>query len=464
MIVLAVFVPCVALGQSGPLPTVTPIAVQPIGPASGGGVLTRVTYEMRMAEAANAVPSAAANAATYTTRAVTIAGSTMGGIVRGVVAGGARLAPWVDAALTAYELYKWYQDRNTGALMSPGTTVASSPCAQGGPYWAGGFRSGEIACSLPGLQRVIESDYRSSMANSIWGVDKVTCSYTGGGTTRATCIASLRMKSDPSVTGEQLVDNPEYKQGAPANTVDPSYNVDPSPVSDKQLGDVAQDHPEWWPDMLRDPQTGQPLVTPEIADDMTDLKKQLAPRYGVDPQTVPQTQPDPDYQSGKAQPREQSLPGYCAWASAACDYYKFVQDQWPDKQHKIDPDNGCSSPMPACSGDAVLCSIAANTRAMKCKAGGDDDPPDNNPGSRKVQELIQPDIDLGDTSRLDTSGFGWGTACPFNDLQVELGGQTVSVSVKPVCDYGPWMRAFILILAGLQSARIVAGLKDADGA
>lgn len=454
LIALALVLPCVAYAQNGTMPNVVPVSTQPLGPAPGGGVLTRVTYEMRLAEAANGGAGVAANAASYVSRPVTIAGPTMGGIVRGVVAGGSRLVPWVAAALTAYEVYQWYT-KPDGQLYAPGITVNGQSCVAGGSYFD---TNGSIGCSAPGAAAAAEAAYLR-MYTYIVSYRITQCMPAQNGS----CYASARAVDNTQQVFNSQVETHWYSKGAPSNLTDLPYHYDPTPVTDARLGDLAQQHPEWWSDMLRDPQTGQPLVTPEIADDMDALKHQIAPRYGVDPQTLPQTQPDPDYLHGNATPREQSLPGYCAWATAACDYYKFVQDQWPDKKHQIDPDNGCGSPMPACSGDAVLCAIAANTRAMKC-GSGDDTPPDNDPGSRRVEELIQPDVDAGDTSRLDSGGFGWGTACPFNDLQIEMGGQTVTVSVKPVCDYGPWMRAFILILAGLQCARIMAGLKDADGA
>lgn len=430
------------------MPNVTPVASVPIGPAPGGGVQTRVTYEMRLA-ANDASVTAAANEARYVSRAVTIAAPTMGGIIRGVVAGGSRLLPWVAAAATAYEIYKWYTDAN-GVLTAPAVDVPPSSAACGSTgYW---FAVDTVTCSFPGLRAPVLAWSQASYGPAT----VITGSVMDLPNNRGFYYFLTGNGSTPSLTVTF------YPNAANAGVTDPGYSIPPQPVTDTQLGDLSQQHPEWWPDMLRDPQTGQPLVTPEIADDMNSLRHQIAPDYGVDPTTLPDIEPDPEYQSGKAVPREQSLPDYCAWASSACNYYKFVEDNWPDKQgdkHVVDSAD-CVAP-PSCSGDEVMCAIVRNTWAGKCATAGD--PSVTRPvfGEHVVSELDQPDVDVGDTSQLDQAGFGWGGACPFTDLGIDFGGQHVGVSVAAVCEYGPWMRAFILILAGLKCAEIMAGLRVA---
>lgn len=436
------------------MPNVTPVASVPIGPAPGGGVQTRVTYEMRLA-ANDAGVASAANDARYVSRAVTIAAPTMGGILRGVVAGGSRLLPWVAASLTAYEIYKWYTAPD-GTLTQPGTQHIGGACGSTG-YWSFGVNK---TCSLPGAAQFYLAYQKTSFPNYTWTVtsyDTAAC-----GNYSSVCTARVYVHG---VFGTYALDNSTgivFGPGSNDGITDPSWTDAPTSVTDTQLGDLAQQHPDWWPEMLRDPQTGQPLVTPEIADDMNALRHQIAPDYGVDPQTLPDIQPDPEYQSGKAVPREQSLPDYCAWASSACNYYKFVEDNWPDKQgdkHVVDSAD-CVAP-PSCSGDEVMCAIVRNTWAGKCATAGD--PSVTRPvfGEHVVSELDQPDVDVGDTSQLDQAGFGWGGACPFTDLGIDFGGQHVGVSVAAVCEYGPWMRAFILILAGLKCAEIMAGLRVA---
>jgi hypothetical protein len=455
VVLAAALFACVAgVHAQGPMPTVTPISSVPQGPAPGGGVVTRVTYEMKLA-ANDAGVAGASNDARYVSRAVTIAGPTMGGIVRGVVAGGLRLAGWVGVALLAYDAYKWYTDN--GVLTAPGDAIPALDCGGGGYFSDASWHGGQT-CSLAYMQVAWTAYWKAAWPNATSWNTPPLCLPAIGNACNTTWSAVL----PNGVTTTQLIRPWWHASGAPAGTSDPTYTTNPTPVTDAQLGDLAQQHPEWWPDMLRDPETGQPLVTPEIADDMNALRHQIAPDYGVDPTTLPDVQPDPDYLTGKAVPREQAIPEYCAWASAACNYYKFVQDNWPDKQgeKQVTDSPDCVAP-PSCSGDVVMCAVVRNTWAGKCATAGD--PSVTRPvfGEHKVAELDQPDVDVGDTSQLDQTGFGWGGACPFTDLGIDFGGQHVGVSVAAVCEYGPWMRAFILILAGLKCAEIMAGLRVA---
>jgi len=455
VVLAAALFACVAgVHAQSPMPTVTPISSVPQGPAAGGGVVTRVTYEMKLA-ANDATTASAVNDARYVSRAVTIAGPTMGGIVRGVVSGGLRLAGWVGVALLAYDAYKWYTDQ--GVLTQPGTTTPGVTCVSGGSY----FTARNIdRCSLPGAASAAGAATLAAYAfASPTIVSNEPCMPAGF---EAACAYDIILRDGRNGTTFPSQVSVYWHASGTYSGTDPDVVTQPSPVTDAQLGDLAQQHPEWWPDMLRDPETGQPLVTPEIADDMNALRHQIAPDYGVDPTTLPDVQPDPDYLTGKAVPREQAIPEYCAWASAACNYYKFVQDNWPDKQgeKQVTDSPDCVAP-PSCSGDAVMCAVVRNTWAGKCATAGD--PSVTRPvfGEHKVAELDQPDVDVGDTSQLDQTGFGWGGACPFTDLGIDFGGQHVGVSVAAVCEYGPWMRAFILILAGLKCAEIMAGLRVA---
>ncbi len=445
------------------MPVVTPIATVPTGVAPGGGIATKVTYEMRLA-ANDAGALAASNDAAYVTRAVTIAGPTMGGILRAGVAAGSRLLPWVGAALTAYQIYKWYTDPVSGQLMQPGQTVPSLACA-GGPYFASVGAFGGNGCSVPGLMlqekqtilqaRAYESPFNIQLTGCVPSSVDSSCQSTG-------TYQTLRF-GHPAITRTFDTSVYWYPSGGPT-TPDPSYTTDPAPVSDGQLSDLVDQNPDWWPQMLTDPNTGASIITPEIAHDMDALKQQLAPRYGVDPTTLPQTQPDPDYVHGNATPREQSLPDYCMWASSACNYYKFVEDHWPNKDPQY-TDSACGSvgapsAPPACSGDVVMCAVARNTWAAKCGVSGDgSQPPDG--GKHLVGELDSPDQTVGDTSQLDMSGFGFGTSCPFNSTDVPLGESgSFHADVGPVCTYGPWFRILLLALTAWKCAEIIGGVRS----
>jgi hypothetical protein len=441
--------PCFAVAQNS-MPTVTPISSVPQGAAPGGGVVTRVTYEMKLA-ANDAGVAGAANDARYVSRAVTIAGPTMGGIVRGVVAGGLRLAGWVGVALLAYDAYKWYTDQ--GVLTQPGTTTPGATCVSGGSYFTVRALDG---CSLPGAAS--KAAAAALAAYSYMGPSIVSNEPCMPASFNAGCSYNMVIRDGRNGTTFNSQTSVYWHASGTYSGTDPAVVTQPSPVTDAQLGDLAQQHPEWWPDMLRDPETGQPLVTPEIADDMNALRHQIAPDYGVDPTTLPDVQPDPDYLTGKAVPREQAIPEYCAWASAACDYYKFVEDNWPDadgkKQYADSAD--CNVP-PSCSGDEVMCGVALQTFQLRCQFTGDGEPPES--GNHDVSELYTGDVDLGDTSMLDKSGFGLSTSCPFTNISADYAGQSASMSLDFICTWGIGLRVLILLCAALACAKIMGGVQ-----
>lgn len=131
-------------------------------------------------------------------------------------------------------------------------------------------------------------------------------------------------------------------------------------------------------------------------------------------------------------------------------------------------DDGCDTP-PACHGDAVLCGIAANTHKAACNpasgssvgdipAGLDGDPTDNSgdPGSSAVSDSV----DLGDsTGSLDSSGFGFATACPIHDVSFSVMGSTVNIPLADKCDLLSFLRYIVLALAYFAAAKIIAGVK-----
>ncbi|MDR3443707.1 virulence factor TspB C-terminal domain-related protein [Dyella sp.] len=131
----------------------------------------------------------------------------------------------------------------------------------------------------------------------------------------------------------------------------------------------------------------------------------------------------------------------------------------------------CNTP-PVCSGDAVNCGILRETWSSMCmmKTEGDQlhkdlagdgtqSPPDG--GQHVGSEVTDGPIDLGDTSQLNSTGLGWGTACPFSTVSYTLLGTTGTISFQPVCDYGSYMRGFVLLLAAVTCAGVLGGFKFA---
>lgn len=132
-------------------------------------------------------------------------------------------------------------------------------------------------------------------------------------------------------------------------------------------------------------------------------------------------------------------------------------------------DADCDHP-PACHGDAILCGIAAESQATRCNGAkleymvehpGADlqiDPYDLGGDAGKVGETSKVQ-DLGDTSKLDASGFGYGGSCPAEDMTVPIGGSAFVVPFSKACEWGDLLRAFVLAFAYFGAAKIIAGVK-----
>ncbi len=436
------------------MPTVTPISTVPNGLAAGGGIETKVTYEIGAAAANDAGVAAAANEASYVTRAVAISDGTLGTIAEGVAG---RLFWPIAAVTTAYALYKWYTDK--GVLMSPGVNYPQYNCAAGGSFYTANIPSSPEFCSLPGASRG-QYQYLVSPAGGYGGASPYLTNYVCDGSPGAsvTCYATVGF-SDGTMHTHQQVGLISYHASGATGAFDPAYVSDPAPVTTQQVGHAMEQYPDSWQQLLTDPRTNTPLITPEIASDMDALKHQIAPQYGVDPTTLPQTQPDTQYQQGQADhPGQTSLPQYCAWASSACAFYQFVEDNWPNadgkKQFTDGPD--CATP-PACSGDEIMCGVVLEQFKMRCQFVGDGQPPDS--GKHVVSELYTPDVDLGDTSGLDQGGFGLSTACPFTNITADYAGQTTGVNLDFICTWGVPLRVLILLCAAMACAKIMGGVQ-----
>ncbi|MDR3445148.1 hypothetical protein [Dyella sp.] len=431
--------------QAATMPAIQPIAVQPVGSSPGNGIATRVTYQVGGAAANDVGVAAAANEASYITRGVAMSGGTVGGIIRGGVAAGSRFLGWVSVAIAAYQLYKWYTDPN-GDLMQPGQNVPSYNCG-GGDYW--GIDIGSTACSLPGVQALLNQWYAAQFPT--FHFSGASCVDVGGGVARCSISGTTNTGAD-----REYVNAASFAHNAPPSTVDIAYSTAATPVTNDQLAGLAQQHPDWWPHLFTDPMTGNVVVNPDIADDMTHLQQELAPKYGVDPQTLSPVQPDPNYGTEQGSPKQTDLPQYCAWASAACDYYKFVEDNWPDaqkKQYSDSPD--CKTP-PGCSGDDILCGAALEAFRTRCAVANlsGDEPPTDTP-EHGVRDLYGPDVDLGDMSKLDMSGFGLSTSCPFNNFDFTYADATVHVPLDFICTYGIGLRVLVLLSAAMSCAYIL---------
>lgn len=146
-------------------------------------------------------------------------------------------------------------------------------------------------------------------------------------------------------------------------------------------------------------------------------------------------------------------------------------------------DNGCNTP-PQCFGDAVLCGIAASDHKTACgvsklAAASGSSSPDPYAGAPSSGSLTLPssgdptdasgdptassvsnDVDLGDTSSLDSTGFGFGATCPLTDgIHFGFLGKPVDVDTSALCTPLSFIKYIVLAFAYFSAAKIMAGVK-----
>lgn len=132
-------------------------------------------------------------------------------------------------------------------------------------------------------------------------------------------------------------------------------------------------------------------------------------------------------------------------------------------------DSGCDA-LAQAAGDALLAAIAKESQQQRCEELRMNNYLKNPPSDSTMfdpfasgQDPTGADVskseDLGDTSKLDSSGFGYGGTCPAEDLTVDVGSATFVVPFSKACQWGDLLRAFILAFAYLGAAKIIAGVK-----
>jgi hypothetical protein len=427
--------------QATGIPPIVPMSVTPTG-VSGSGLMARVTYGI-----------GSGSEATFVTRNVFMSADTLAGIAEGAAAA-ELVVPLGTAILAAMAINKFIIDPLTHQWQNQGQNVPSKSCT-GADYWSPD--TGGTACSVPGVQALMYQALTTANANA-GTVSYPACTfYTSS---EVLCTWTL---TPPAGHGSPInhTDVANLNHNAPQGTVDIAYTTQPTPATNPQVAAMVQQNPQWWPQLFTDPLTGNVVVNPDIAADEDALKQQLAPQYGVDPSTIPKTQPDPGYTSTQPQlaAQPQPWPSYCGWAAEACDYYAWVKENWPTNPNKNQyTDEGCNI-APPCSGDQVMCAVATNTWAAKCSVAGDGTKaPDF--GKHVASELDQPDVTVGDTSQLDQSGFGYGTSCPFVSTDIPFGEASFHLNMDPICEYGPWLRYILLALCAWKCGEIVAGLRS----
>ncbi|WP_226977766.1 virulence factor TspB C-terminal domain-related protein [Xanthomonas sp. LMG 12461] len=174
-------------------------------------------------------------------------------------------------------------------------------------------------------------------------------------------------------------------------------------IDDGQIGDLMKKSPEVVNAILIDPDTGAPIRTQEITDAMNALRKQLEAANGVDPgpDSVPTDDPS------KTQPMESQWPTFCSWAGKVCDFVDWMRsDGEPEK------------------------------------------------------ELPERDIEINPNSW--SSGIGGGSCPAPETFTVNVAGSSGQgeFSWQPLCDFSTLLRPFLIVVASIAAAMILAGLRS----
>lgn len=171
----------------------------------------------------------------------------------------------------------------------------------------------------------------------------------------------------------------------------------PELATDEQLGQMVQNAPQTWPEVIATP-NGDVYPWAPVTANYPSVALAHATSQGLnpDPYIPPETNPNPDTPPD-AGAQATPWPSFCTWASVVCN-------------------------------------------ALKEKP---DDPPDVDLPEMQIQPIDW------------TSGLGTGTCPPPTSIALTIG--TYSMSWQPVCDLAAGIKAMLLISAALMAAYILAG-------
>lgn len=186
----------------------------------------------------------------------------------------------------------------------------------------------------------------------------------------------------------------------------------PNPVADEQLGDAIRREPQLVNDLLTDPRTGRPIMTPELQQQGDQLKREIEDREGI---PTSGSTPDPDLEDDSPSSDTSPWPSFCGWASAVCTFFDWF---------KAD-DSDTSKP-----------------------------------------EVPWEDEDPSAVQQTWSSGLGGGSCPAPVSFSVSLGGTSASpeFSFAPVCQFGTLMRPVIIALAAIIAGFIIGGVRGTKDA
>lgn len=181
----------------------------------------------------------------------------------------------------------------------------------------------------------------------------------------------------------------------------------PVAVTDEQLGDAIRQNPQLVDDLLTDPRTGRPIMTPELQQQGQELQQKLEQEHGLDP-SGPITQPDLD--DDTANDPGSPWPSFCSWAGVVCDFIDWFKK----------------------------------------------------PGETDV-DLPEREIEVNSSGW--TSGVGDGSCPAAQEFSVSIAGTTgrAAFEFQPLCDFATTMRPILIAVCSLIAVFIISGLRSSAG-
>jgi hypothetical protein len=176
----------------------------------------------------------------------------------------------------------------------------------------------------------------------------------------------------------------------------------PAPIPAAEIGNLIRNNAEVVNAVLIDPQTGAPVRTQELTDALNNLRRGLEAANGLP--AGDDLDPATDY--ADPTPSEMDFPEFCHWADVVCDFIEWVKKDEPD------PDR---------------------------------------------PDLPIDELDPTELEQSWSSGMGSGS-CPA-PYTFEVYGDSVAFEYQPICDIVDLLRPFMIAIATVVGACIVAGVR-----
>lgn len=290
--------------QSGSLPV--PVSITPVGPSSGG-LSTVATFDARGV-------GGAANAGYYS-RPVLVSNNTLAGLSKGLLR---RAAP-VAAMALAIEAAGWAIDELTQQVYAvPPTPVGMTELNM--PVW----RTSNVSGCGGGC-------YVNSASEALALVQSKDPTAGWGGTRQFDGSAVAYVDNQYNFPAEfVLISISATQQYQRDPSAQPVPGVEPTP---EQWGDLVNNNPQLWNDVLRNPD-GSVNRNPDVMAEAQALANELA---NASPSPDPTSEWDSGNQGGDPQysPASIEFPNFCQWASVVCSAIDWFREP-PEPSQDVD--------------------------------------------------------------------------------------------------------------------------------